>query len=462
MRVEPSRRDEPQLLATHAVQFYEDEAHRVAELKRFVADGRARGQKVIVILRDASDAALSHVLDLHAQAAPGAVTTVRAGELLASFMVGPAPDPAMFARAMSSLLGVVPGHPTAPPPRVYGEMVDMLWESQQPDAAMQIEELWNAFVARWPVELLCVYRMDRFRKAADSARFEQICHMHHGVLPTKDYQPVMSEPERLRQFAVLQQRSRALDHEVESRRVSEKLIGQAQAMRDDFVVIAGHELRTPLTVIQLQVQHLLRSTDADVPARVQRALALTARGVDRLAMLVEQVLEVSRIEAGRLFLQLGPVDLAVVIRQAVARLPNNNDADAAPIVVQADDGLLGRWDITRIDGIVTTLLSNARKFGACQPIDVAVVRAGNMARLTVRDRGAGITPGDQERIFQRYARGEATVGGLGLALWIAREVIVAHGGTISVESAPGEGATFSVELPLVDANHPHRVSRPIP
>jgi len=151
-------------------------------------------------------------------------------------------------------------------------------------------------------------------------------------------------------------------------------------------------------------------------------------------------------------LQVGPVDLAVVVRQAVARLPADTAGDVA-IVVSVEDGLLGRWDFARIDRVLITLLRNAVKFGGPRPVEVRATRVGSMARVTVRDHGVGIDPADYSRIFARYARADGAVGsgGLGLGLWVARQVVAAHGGTIDVVSARGQGSTFAVELPLVNA-----------
>jgi len=109
----------------------------------------------------------------------------------------------------------------------------------------------------------------------------------------------------------------------------------------------------------------------------------------------------------------------------------------------------GHWDRLRLEQVVTNLLTNAIKYGAGKPIDVAVERAPSLARLTVRDQGIGISAEDQARIFQRFERAVSTrhFGGFGLGLWISKNLVEAHGGRIHVVSQPGAGATFTVELP---------------
>jgi signal transduction histidine kinase len=112
--------------------------------------------------------------------------------------------------------------------------------------------------------------------------------------------------------------------------------------------------------------------------------------------------------------------------------------------------VIGRWDRLRIEQVVENLLSNALKYGGAQPISVIVERNGEEARLTVRDRGIGIDAADQQRIFDRFERAVASqrAGGFGLGLWITKQIVDAHGGSIRVESTPGSGSAFLVELPL--------------
>jgi PAS domain S-box-containing protein len=223
--------------------------------------------------------------------------------------------------------------------------------------------------------------------------------------------------------------------------------------RDEFLSIASHELKTPLTTLQLQVQGLLRKIQASAPDRPLEIIAprlLTAeRQVERLTDLINNLLDISRITAGRLDLELEPVDLAAVVRDSAARARDEAGRAECAIRIDAAGPCVGQWDRMRVEQVVTNLLSNAVKYGAGQPIEMSLVGDDAWARLTIRDRGIGIPPEHQARIFERFERAvsERHYGGLGLGLWIVRQIVDALGGSIQVESETGKGSLFTVNLP---------------
>ncbi|WP_281333146.1 sensor histidine kinase [Polyangium sp. 6x1] len=224
-------------------------------------------------------------------------------------------------------------------------------------------------------------------------------------------------------------------------------------LRDEFLSIASHELKTPLTPIGLQVSQILRALRKDPasipPEKLLPRLEIVRRQVERLGALVTDLLDISSITAGRLRVELTEVDLSAVARDVALRLGYEAARAGCRIDVRAQAPLPGRWDRARLDQIVTNLLANAIKYGAGKPIDLVVEGDETTARLVVRDRGIGIAPEHQARIFDRFERAVSNqhYGGFGLGLWIVKHILDALGGTIRVASEPGSGATFTVELP---------------
>ncbi|WP_437980217.1 AAA family ATPase [Sorangium sp. So ce117] len=237
-----------------------------------------------------------------------------------------------------------------------------------------------------------------------------------------------------------------------------RLFAEAQEAierRNEFLLVASHELKTPLTSLTMQA-HLLarllpRFARAEVaPERIDAALQVLSRQITRLAHLVNELLDVTRLNAGRLTLARAPVDLAALTREAVERMRQQFADARCRIQLDLDEPVVGNWDASRVEQVVINLLSNAMKYGAGAPIHVVVRGQEGRARLVVRDHGIGIAETDQARIFERFERAVSVrnFGGLGLGLYIVRWIVTSHGGTIRVESAPGAGAAFIVELPL--------------
>jgi predicted ATPase/signal transduction histidine kinase len=226
---------------------------------------------------------------------------------------------------------------------------------------------------------------------------------------------------------------------------------EAIRARDEFLSIASHELYTPITSLQLLLQGMKsrRVASSSEEARAM-ALDLADRQTKKLTKLVGELLNVARIRADRLELQLEDLDLASLVRDVVERFSNEMTRMNCPLSVDARAPVVGRWDRIRLEQVVTNLLSNATRFGAGKPIELTVEQSTDAARLIVKDHGIGIPPERVSRIFDRFERAVSVreYGGLGLGLYIVREIVKALGGTISVESVVNVGSTFTVELPL--------------
>jgi signal transduction histidine kinase len=219
--------------------------------------------------------------------------------------------------------------------------------------------------------------------------------------------------------------------------------------RDDFIAIASHELRTPLSALTLQLGTMRRriTKGGTVPdTDVSRA----ERQSDRLSNLVSTLLDLSRVESGQLRVNREPMDLAELVRSVVDHCAAEAQQAQCPLRVEAPTSVNGAWDRLRIEQVLSNLLSNAFRYAAGKPVDVTLTADERVARLAVRDHGAGVPEKQVESLFQRYRRGDAVRerGGLGLGLYVARHLIEAHGGTLRAHGNPGSGCEFVFELPL--------------
>src|SRR4029079_9376853 len=176
---------------------------------------------------------------------------------------------------------------------------------------------------------------------------------------------------------------------------------------------------------------------------VERNLALCTRQLRRLGSLIGLLLDVSRIQAGRIELDRRLIDLRAVVGESAAQLAEDFSRSGSVLAVRGDGPVIGLWDGSRMEQLSINLLTNAIKFGDGKPIEVTVSEGVGIARLTVADQGIGMPPDVQQRIFERFGRGVSArnYAGLGLGLYIVKTIVESHGGSVSVTSAGGGGAT---------------------
>ncbi len=273
------------------------------------------------------------------------------------------------------------------------------------------------------------------------------------VVKTKLARLIPAIERELREAAVRRERIAERRRAEEERETLIEELRAAVHARDVFLGIASHELKTPLTTLVLQIAGLERADQrgqmADMPVeQLMHKIGTIKRQVDRLQALVASLLDVARITSGRLVLTRENVNLEQLVREVVAQLEEATRQSRSELILNLAP-VIGQWDRFRIETVVANLLSNAIKFGEGRPIQVTVAEQGGKVRLTVQDHGIGISSEKQARIFDKFERAvpEQHYGGLGLGLWIVRQIIEAHEGTIRVESETGSGSTFTVELP---------------
>jgi len=230
---------------------------------------------------------------------------------------------------------------------------------------------------------------------------------------------------------------------------------RAVRMRDDFMSMIAHELRNPLNSVYLQAQLRRRMLSAASPPDPKGMLQMVERDerqIRSMVRLLDDMLDVSRARTGKLALVPAPFDLADSCRAVLDAIQEQAARIGVDITLSAPPELTIVGDEFRVEQVVTNLLTNALRYGGGKPVAMAVGVREELpeAFVSVRDQGMGVKPEDQERIFEQFERteGAAQVAGLGLGLYIARQIAQAHEGRLEVRSAAGEGAEFILSLPL--------------
>jgi signal transduction histidine kinase len=241
---------------------------------------------------------------------------------------------------------------------------------------------------------------------------------------------------------------------------------RAVRARDEFISIASHELKTPITALKLRLDLMARNIfDSSLPVALRgtitSGLDRAHLQVDRLTRLVDDLLDVSRLVGGRFVLSREPIALAGVVRDVLERLGEELLEAGCPVQLAVEDSITGYWDRMRLEQVMTNLLTNVIRYAPGAPVKISADAAGGQARLMIADGGAGISREQQKRIFDPFERGLSSrqVGGLGLGLFIVQQILLAHRGTITVDSQQGNGATFTVVLPCDPPNQRDQPAR---
>lgn len=255
---------------------------------------------------------------------------------------------------------------------------------------------------------------------------------------------------------VNEEKLRGMNDELEKKVIERtKELEAALKARESFLSIASHELKTPLTSLKLQTQMRVRtfskSLDALYPSKdLKEMFESDEKQINRLTRLVDDILDTTRIDAGKLGLQLEEVNLCDLIASLLNGLSPQLQHANCDIHFKCETLAIGFWDAYRLEQVFNNLMTNAMRYGQGKPINVTVGTKDKMAFLSVRDHGIGISLEDQERIFQQFERATSLNEGkgLGLGLYIVRQIVESHNGSISLSSTQGKGSEFRVELPL--------------
>jgi signal transduction histidine kinase len=226
----------------------------------------------------------------------------------------------------------------------------------------------------------------------------------------------------------------------------------AVKLRDTFLSVASHELKTPITTLKLQFQmldRLLTKKDSIPKEDLEKPIFRVLDQLRRLTLLIDDLLDVSRINSGKMEYHSEPFDLITFVNDVVQQFEGEANKANSPMIITGPVSLTGAWDRHRLEQVVVNLITNAIKYGNAKPITITVSENDGNAVIEVRDHGVGISSANLGRIFDRYERvgDDKSISGLGLGLWIVKQILEGLGGDITVDSQLGEGSVFTVIVP---------------
>jgi PAS domain S-box-containing protein len=254
--------------------------------------------------------------------------------------------------------------------------------------------------------------------------------------------------------SILPSRFAGIVYDITERKLKEKMLEDATAIRDQFFMMASHELRTPLTSLQLQIQvaewelaNLYPS--AFTAERLQAGLNKQKKQLLRITRIVDNILDETKIFQNKMQLHIEGFDLGDMVKDVLSRFRVMADVHDVEIKYTHVSGIVGHWDRFRIEQVLLNILINAIRYGNKKPVAIELTNENDLVLVSIRDQGIGIRPEDQERIFDRFERAisDSTMNGMGLGLFISKNIIEAHGGQILVKSALDEGSVFTIVLP---------------
>lgn len=446
---------------SHFVQFYEDDESLLDMVTEFLGSGLRAGDRLLVIATPEHRDAFMRKLEPSAAraATPDQITWLDARDALAAFMVGGLPDPVLFRSVLSEWIAKAKAGSPRVQLRAYGEMVDLLWQEGLCEAAIRLEELWNAAAEEHVFALFCAYTIANFYRERDASRFYDVCRSHTHIIPTESFarqkalekeiahrkglEEVLRRALRTRAQAEDELRA-CLRREQKARAEAEEAVG----FQELFVGMLGHDLRNPLNTI-LNTTRILMLRNEVLPEGHKRLERLISSAT-RMQRMIEQILDLTRARlAGGIPIERKWQDLDPIVAKIVLEARTANPGRAIAYDRRGD--CWASVDADRFEQVVANLVGNAITHGTPErPVRVSLTGSALAVQLCVHNDGPPIAPEFMPNLFDPFARNEKAQGraaGLGLGLYIVDRIIRAHGGIINASSSAKTGTVFEATLP---------------
>lgn len=447
------------------MQFFGDEQSLGETVAHFLGSGLVDGEAVLVIATPAHrrrfhDRLTASSFDLERAESTGLYSELDAHDTLARFMEDGMPVPARFHEVVGGRVALLQRLRPGTRLRAYGEMVDLLWREGNHAGALALEALWNEVCQRESLTLLCAYSVEHFDGDAGRAAIEQVRATHTHEIPHAAQALPPEATGQLREMTLLQQRASELAHEIARREALEDELretlrstteARSEAERtvrfnELFAGMLGHDLRNPLNAVSTTAHYLARlSRDPKVLTAANRILSSS----DRMARMIEQLLDFTRVRVGNgLPLHRSHADLVPLCDAIKGELETANAG--REIVVSARGDTSGDLDTDRIQQVLSNVMANAVHHGTPGSVVHVDVDGTEPATLSIAVHNDGaVSPEVAPVLFEPFravGRGPRTQG-LGLGLYLTRQLVLAHGGTIAVASGEPEGTTIRVRMP---------------
>lgn len=437
--------------------FYETDAHLAGAVAAFLAPAFEPDAAAIVITTAEHRHLIAQALLERGISVDDAdhYVALDAADLLDSFSSAGALNADRFDDVIG---GLIERH-TSAGRRVYafGEMVAIAWDRREVTVALNLEELWNQLSEAVPFALFCGYPTSAFAEPTQVDAFRRVVDAHTAVVPSESLSGLTGPAEQPETVRLLQQQAIVGSNERDAlRRKQTQLedaldrLREADRLRREFMAMVVHDVQTPATIISGMLSLLEESLTELNEDQIRQQLGAALRSADQIRRLLDDLLLVSRLEAGTFTYRIAPVDLRAVVDEVVAQVRSGTGRRIDVEVAQ--DTPLVAADAGRQVQVLNNLLSNAIKFSPPEtPVQIEVTVPGDEVRVEVTDVGRGIAADDLPALFRPFSRvGDAAgqTAGTGLGLYITKALVEGQGGSIDVRSQREAGTTFTYTVPV--------------